>query len=407
MRAIYERCCGLDVHKKTVVACLLTPEGQQTRTFGTMTADLLQLRAWLQAAAVTHVAMESTGVYWKPIYNVLEDQGMELLVVNARHVKAVPGRKTDVKDAEWLADLLRHGLLKASFIPDREHRERRELVRHRRTLIEQRAHVVQRIQKLLEGANIKLSDVASDVLGVSGRAMLEALAEGEQDAAAMAGLAKTGLRNKIPELERALTGSFGPHQRFMLQSHFRVLETLEAEIKALDQEVAERMRPFQIALDRLDEIPGIGPRSPEQILAEVGTDMSRFPTSAHFASWARICPSNNESAGKRKNSSIGGGNRWLRNALLEAAWSVTHRRQPNFFTARYHRIGARRGKKRAAIAVAHSLRVAIYHLLKDGTVFQDLGPNHFERRNHDAVLRRSLRRLEQLGYRVTLEEASA
>ena len=407
MRAIYERCCGLDVHKKTVVACVLTPSGQETRTFGTMTADLLELRAWLQGEGVTHVAMESTGVYWKPVFNLLEDQGMQLLVVNARHVKAVPGRKTDVKDAEWLADLLRHGLLKASFIPNREQRELRELVRYRRTVIEQRAHVVQRIQKLLEGANIKLSDVTSDVMGVSGRAMLNALAAGVDDAPAMAGLAKTALRNKIPELERALTGSFGSHQRFMLRSQFQLLEALEVQIASLDEEVAERMRPFQVHLDRLDEIPGIGTRSAQQILAEVGTDMTRFPTSAHFASWARVCPGNNESAGKRRNSSVGGGNRWLRNALLEAAWSVSHRRQLNFFTARYHRIGARRGKRRAAIAVAHSLLVAVYHLLRDGTVFQDLGADHFERRNREAVTRRSLRRLEQLGYKVTLEEATA
>lgn len=407
MRTIYERCCGLDVHKKTVVACVLTRASQQTRTFGTMTPDLLQLREWLQSEGVTHVAMESTGVYWKPVFNLLEDQGMELMVVNARHVKAVPGRKTDVKDAEWLADLLRHGLLKASFIPNREQRELRELVRYRRTVIEQRAHVVQRIQKLLEGANIKLGDVTSDVMGVSGRAMLTALATADQDARTLAGMAKTALRRKIPELERALTGSFGPHQRFMLRSQFQLLEALEAQIASLDDEVAQRMRPLQAALDHLDEIPGIGVRAAQQIIAEVGTDMTRFPTSAHFASWARICPGNNESAGKRRNSSIGGGNRWLRNALLEAAWTVSHSRRQTFFTARHRRIAARRGNKRAAIASAHSLLVAIYHMLRDGTVFQDLGPMHFEKLNREAVTRRSLRRLEQLGYRVTLEEATA
>ena len=407
MRTIYERCCGLDVHKKTVVACVLTPASQRTRTFGTMTPDLLQLREWVQSEGVTHVAMESTGVYWKPVFNLLEDQGMELMVVNARHVKAVPGRKTDVKDAEWLADLLRHGLLKASFIPNREQRELRELVRYRRTVIEQRAHVVQRIQKLLEGANIKLGDVTSDVMGVSGRAMLTALAAADQDARTLAGMAKTALRRKIPELERALTGSFGPHQRFMLRSQFQLLEALEAQIASLDDEVAQRMRPLQAALDHLDEIPGIGVRAAQQIIAEVGTDMTRFPTSAHFASWARICPGNNESAGKRRNSSIGGGNRWLRNALLEAAWTVSHSRRQTFFTARHRRIAARRGNKRAAVASAHSLLVAIYHMLRDGTVFQDLGPMHFEKLNREAVTRRSLRRLEQLGYRVTLEEATA
>ena len=407
MRAIYERCCGLDVHKKSVVACRITPEGSQIRTFGTMTDELLRLREWLLEAGVTHVAMESSGVYWKPVYNLLEDQGMELLVVNARHVKAVPGRKTDVKDAEWLAELLQHGLLKASFIPDRESRERRELVRYRRSVVEQRAHLIQRMQKLLEGANIKLGDVASDVMGVSGRAMLQALAAGVDEPAAVAGLAKNALRKKIPELERALTGSVGHHQRFLLQSQFHLLESLEAEIAALDQEVAERMRPFQVALERLDEIPGIGRRSAEQILVETGTDMSRFPSAAHFTSWARICPGNNQSAGKRRNTSIGGGNRWLRTALLEAAWTLSHSRKPTFFTARYRRLARRLGNKRAAVAIAHSLLVAVYHLLKDGVVFQDLGPDHFHRQSRDAVLRRSIHRLETLGYKVTVEAMTA
>jgi len=407
VRPIYERCCGLDVHKKTVVACRLTPEDSQTRTFGTMTDELIRLREWLLEAGVTHVAMESTGVYWKPVFNLLEEHGMELLVVNARHVKAVPGRKTDVKDAEWLAELLQHGLLKASFIPDRESRERRELVRYRRSLVEQRAHLVQRVQKLLEGANIKLGDVASDVMGVSGRAMLQALAEGVEDPAAVAGMAKTALRSKIPELERALTGSVRHHQRFLLRSQFRLLESIEAEIASLDEEVAERMRPFQVAIERLDEIPGIGRRAAEQLLVETGVDMSRFPTSAHFASWARICPGNNESAGKRQHASVGAGNRWLRNALLEAAWTVSHSRKQTFFTARYRRIAARRGKKRAAIALAHSLLLAVYHVLKDGVVFQDLGPAHFERRNRDAIVRRSLHRLEALGYKVTVEAMTA
>lgn len=407
MRPIYERCCGLDVHKKTVVACLLTPEGVQTRTFGTMTDELVRLREWLLTAGVTHVAMESSGVYWKPVYNLLEDQGMELLVVNARHVKAVPGRKTDVKDAEWLAELLQHGLLKASFIPDRESRERRELVRYRRSLVEQRAHLVQRMQKLLEGANIKLGDVATDVMGASGRAMLHALAEGVDDPAAVAGLAKAALRSKIPELERALTGSVGYHQRFLLRSQFRLLESLETELAALDEEVAVRMRPFQVALERLDEIPGLGRRAAQQILVETGVDLARFPTAAHFASWARVCPGNDESAGKRRNTAIGGGNRWLRSALLEAAWTVSHSRKPTFFTARYRRLAARRGKKRAVIAVAHSLLVAIYRVLKDGLVFQDLGATHFERQNRDAIVRRSLHRLEMLGYRVTVEATPA
>src|SRR6266478_5991374 len=299
MRPIYERCCGLDVHKKTVVACRITPEATQTRTFGTMTDELVRLREWLLAADVTHVAMESSGVYWKPVYNLLEEQGMELLVVNARHVKAVPGRKTDVKDAEWLAELLQHGLLKASFIPDRESRERRELVRYRGSVVEQRAHLIQRMQKLLEGANIKLGDVASDVMGVSGRAMLQALAEGVDDPAAVAGLAKNALRHKLPELERALTGTVRQHQRFLLRSQFRLLESLETEIAALDEEVAQRMRPFQVALERLDEIPGLGLRAAQQVLVETGVDMGRFmtqPTSSPGPACVRATTSRRESA---------------------------------------------------------------------------------------------------------------
>jgi transposase len=403
MRVIYERCCGLDVHKKSVVACVLTPEGQQTRTFGTMTADLLELLSWLKAEGVSHVAMESTGVFWKPVYNLLEDQGLELLVVNARHVKAVPGRKTDVKDAEWLADLLRHGLLRASFIPKRGDRELRELVRYRQGVVEQRAHLVQRIQKVLEGANLKLSVVASDVVGVSGRAMLEALIEGQSDPRLLAGMAKARLRSKRPQLERALEGSLGPHQRFLLRSQLRLLDSLDAELEALDAEVAERMRPLEAALALLDEIPGIGRRLAETILAETGTDMSRFPSSAHFASWAKISPGNNQSAGRRRKASIGGGNRWLRTALVEAARSTVRTRQASFFKARYRRLAGRRPEKQALVAVAHSLLTAVYHLLRDGTHFCDLGPTDWERRNRDRVVHRAVRRLEGLGYEVRLE----
>src|SRR5207245_3441750 len=295
MQVVHERCAGLDVHKRAVVVCVLVPEGREVRTFGTMTRELMEMVDWLLGKGVTHVAMESSGVYWRPLFNLLEGRGVELLVVNARHVKAVPGRKTDVKDAEWLAELLQHGLLKASFIPDRESRERRELVRYRRSLVEQRAHLIQRMQKLLEGANIKLGDVASDVMGVSGRAMLQALAEGVDDPAAVAGLAKNALRHKIPELERALTGTVRQHQRFLLRSQFHLLESLETEIAALDEEVAQRMRPFQVALERLDEIPGMGLRVAQPVLVETGPDMSRFPTVPHFAPWPPMCPVNNES----------------------------------------------------------------------------------------------------------------
>ena len=406
MQVVHERCCGLDVHKKTVVACVLTSSGREVRTFGTVTRELLRLADWLHEEKVSHVAMESTGVYWKPVYNLLEDQGIELMVVNAQHMKALPGRKTDVKDAEWIADLLRHGLLRASFIPDRGQRELRELVRYRRRLIEQRADVVRRLQKVLEGANIKLGDVASDVMGVSGRAMLRALAEGRDDPSELSQLAKTSLRKKKAELGLALEGSVGAHQRFMLLRQLHEVEFLEGEIEAMNVEVEARMRPFDAAIAHIDEITGLGRRSAEAIIAEIGVDMSRFPTDKHIASWARLCPGNNESAGKRRSGWTGRGNPWLRTTMVEAAWAAS--RSPNgYFGALYRHLAARRGKKRAIVAVAHALLIAIYHMLKDGTAYEDLGHDHFDRINREALVRRSVRRLERLGFAVSIKEAVA
>lgn len=409
MEAVHERCCGLDVHKKTVVACVLTPKRRETRTFGTMTRDLLALADWLESEQVSHVAMESTGVYWMPVFNLLEGHSFELLVVNARHVKAVPGRKTDVKDAEWLAELLRHGLLKASFVPERPHRELRELVRYRRTLIQERARHVTRIQKLLEGANIKLADVASSVVGKSARAMLKELSEGNRDIDAMADLAESNLRAKKPLLKEALTGSFGPHQEFMLQSQLSLVEGLEAEIDIVSAEIESRMRPFAAAVALIDEIPGIGQHAAEQILAETGFDMSRFPTPEAFASWARVCPGNKQSGGRRHNATTGQGNPWLRSALIEAALGAVRagRAKPNFFSARYARLAAHRGSRKAAMAVAHSILIAIYHQLRDGTKFEDLGPSHWDEHHREAVARRSVERLQRLGYSVTIAEAIA
>jgi transposase len=405
MQVVHERCCGLDVHKKTVVACVLTNEGRQVRTFGTVTRELLRLGDWLGEEGVSHLAMESTGVYWKPVYNLLEGLGIELLVVNAQHMKQVPGRKTDVKDAEWIADLLRHGLLRASFIPNRDQRELRELVRYRRTLVNQRSDVARRLQKVLEGANIKLGDVASDVLGVSGRAMLRALVEGQQDAEELAQLAKTRLRRKKDDLKLALDGSVGGHQRFMLGHLLHEVEFFEREIEAMNAEIEIRMRPFDAAIEHLDAIPGVGRRSAEAILAEIGTDMSRFPTHKQLASWAKLCPGNNESAGKRRSGWTGHGNSWLRTTLVEAAWAAA--RTPNtYLSALYRRLAAKLGKNRAIVAVAHSLLVAIYHMLKDGTTYQDLGAGHFDRINHEALVRRNVRRLEQLGYKVAIEAAA-
>lgn len=404
MEIVYERSCGLDVHKKKVVACVITPEGRDIRTFGTMTRELLELADWLMDKRVTHVAMESSGVYWKPVYNLLEGLGLTVLVVNAYHIKAVPGRKTDVKDAEWIADLLRHGLVRGSYIPDRPQRELRELVRHRRSLIQQRAQVVNRIQKVLEGANIKLSNVAADIVGMSGRAMLEALVAGTQDQQAIANLARGRMRKKLPALEEALHGHIGPHQRLLLGSQLRQIDLLDQEINVMDREVAERLRPFDDAINRLDGIPGMGRRIAEEVLAEIGTDMSRFPTQAHLSSWARLCPGNNVSAGKRKSGRTGHGNPWLRAALVEAAWGAAHTRN-TYLSALYRRLAARRGGKRAVVAVAHSILVIVYFLLRDGASYQDLGTNYFDERDREGSVRRAVGRIERLGFKVTLEVA--
>jgi transposase len=404
MDVIYERCCGLDVHKKTVVACAFTPEGRQTRTFGTMTRDLLRLGDWLESKGVSHVAMESTGVFWKPIYNVLEGLDLTLLVVNAQQIKAVPGRKTDVKDAEWIADLLRHGLLRASYIPDRSQRELQEVVRHRRGLIRQRSQVVNRIQKGLEGANIKLASVISNVVGLSGRAILDAVVAGTDDPQALANLAQGKLQAKREQLAVALEGRVGAHQRFLLQSQLRHLDFLDEEIERVSREIAERCRPFEGVIERLDTIPGVGPRIAEELVVALGTDLSRFPTARHLASWARLCPGNNESAGKRRGGSTGHGNPWLREMLVEAAWGASHTRN-TYLAAQYRRLAARRGAKRAALAVAHTILVIAYHIIRDGTVYEDLGSNYFDERDRELTIKRSVRRLERLGCKVSLEAA--
>jgi transposase len=324
MEVVYERCCGLDVHKQSVVACRIVPgpDGRprkQVRTFGTMTADLLELADWLTTAAITHMAMESTGVYWKPIWNLLEGS-FELVLANARHIKAVPGRKTDVRDCEWIADLLRHGLLRSSFVPDRAQRELRELTRYRTSLVRERTAEANRLQKTLEGANIKLAVVATDILGVSGRAMLAALVDGATDTAAMADLAKGRLREKIPHLEQALAGRFGSHQRFMVAQQLAHLDFLDEAIAKVSTEVAERVREHEPAIAHLDTIPGIGRYVAEALVAEIGTDMMRFPTANHLASWAGMCPGNNESAGKRRSGKTRKGSPWLRSLLIQAAW---------------------------------------------------------------------------------------
>lgn len=405
MQVVHERCCGLDVHKRQVTACLLTPDGRALRTFGTTTPELRALVRWLAAHHCVVVAMESTGVFWKPLVNVLEAAGLEPLVVNAQHIKAVPGRKTDVKDAEWLADLTRHGLIRPSFIPDRAQRERQELARYRRSLVEERAREANRIQKVLEGANIKLASVVSNVLGVSGRAMLEALAAGTTEAGALAALAQPRLHATRAALEAALEGCVGDHQRLLLRTQLRHVAFLDAEIVRLEQELAERLRPCAAALARLDAIPGVSQRIAQDVLVVLGTDLGRFPTAGHLASWAQLCPSLDESAGKRRAGPTGHGNSLLRTALTEAAWAASHTRG-TYLAAQFHRLAVKRGKKRAIIAVAHSLLVISYHLLRDGTEYQELGGDYFEQRSKDAIVRRSVSRLEQLGYTVTVEPAA-
>jgi len=480
MDVLYERCCGLDVHKKTVVACLITLTAtrqwhKETRTFRTVTSELLSLLDWLKAADCTHVAMESTGVYWKPIYNLLEGQ-MELLVVNAQHIKAVPGRKTDMNDAQWLARLLQLGLLKPSYIPSAPQRELRELTRHRTSVIEERARTVNRLQKTLEDTNIKLGDVISDVLGKSGRAMLEAIRDGEQDAKKLAALGLGRVRANQEELEKALQGHITAHHRFMLSEHLCRIDELDAAIRRVTQEIRRRMSPpdppseeessglpdsqteplpepvedegsplpqseevseeqpedqseplpepvedegsplpqgavsqkpltFQQAIQLVDAIPGINVRAAQGILAETGLNMEQFPSSKHFASWIGVCPGQNESAGKRKSGKTRNGNPALRTLLVQAAHAAAHCNN-SYLAAQYRRIASRGGPKKAAMAVAHSIAVIIYHILRDQTTYEDLGSNYFDERDRQHIEKRLVRRLQRLGYQVELQPTS-
>lgn len=407
MKQLYERCAGMDVHKKTVTVCAVTPEKTETITFLTMTGHLEKMADWLEELGIRHVAMESTGVYWKPLYNLLESRecGFEIVLVNAHHVKHVPGRKTDVKDAEWLAQLMQHGLLTASYVPSREQRELRELVRYRRSLIEEQTREVNRIQKVLEGANIKLGDVATDVLGKSGRAMLTAMVNGEDDSAVLADMARGRLRNKLEQLTEALHGVMGEHQRMILKIQLERIASLESHIEALDQEVAERMRPFDKLIARLDDIPGVGRRTCEEILAEIGIDMSRFPTSRNLASWAGMCPGNNASAGKRKSGKRAPGNPHLRRALIQAAHAAARTRN-TYLSALFRRISSRRGAKRAAVAVGHSILVTIYHMINDGSVYDEMGAAYLDSLNEKNTVRKAVKRLESLGYTVSLKHST-
>ncbi|WP_078548540.1 IS110 family RNA-guided transposase [Litchfieldia alkalitelluris] len=400
MQIISKYVCGMDVHKKSITACILTPKSKEVRTFGTMTDDLLLLVDWIQSNKCTHVAMESTGVYWKPIYNLLElEPSLQTYVVNAQHIKQVPGRKTDVKDAEWIADLLKHGLLKPSFIPDREQRELRELVRYRRSLIDERAREANRIQKVLEGANIKLSSVATDILGVSGRLMLRQLIKGETNPSLLAELAKKQLRKKMDLLERSLKGLIGPHQKFLLKGQLDHIEYLEKQIEMLDLEIKERLKEYKDEIELLDSIPGIAIQTAQHIIAEIGPDLSRFPSAAHLAAWAGMAPGQNESAGKKKTARTRDGNKYLRSALIESASSAT-RKKDCYLAAKYQRLKRRRGTNKAKVAIAHQILVIAYHLLTRKESYKELGSNYYSEKALEVKKKKAIKHLTNLGYEI-------
>jgi len=405
MRVLHERCCGLDIHKKFVVACLLEtdPDGtirKDIRTYSTMTNDLLALCAWLGAEHCTHVVMESTASFWRPIYNLPEGH-VELLVVNAYHVKAVPGRKTDVKDAEWLADLLRHGLVRASFIPSPVQRHQRDLTRYRIHLIEERARLTNRLQVVLEDANIKLAAVVTDVRGVSARAILQALLGGETDSHILAELARGRLRAKRELLAQAVVGRFAPHHAFLVSEQLAQLDYLEEAIARVSAEIEQQLAAEGEAVALLDSIPGVSLRTAQVLIAELGSDLSRFPSAQHLASWAGMCPGNAQSGGRRLSGRTRTGNAWLRRTLVEIA-HVAAKTKDTYLAAQYRRIAARRGKKRALIAVGHSVLVMIYHILTKRVPYHELGAQYFDERERDHVQQRLVHRLERLGYAVTL-----
>ena len=441
MEVLYTHCAGLDVHKKTVVVCCLTPgkDGtpqRQIRTFSTMTRDLLQLSDWLSSLGVTHVAMEATGEFWKPVHTILEAT-FTVLVVNAHHIKNVPGRKTDIKDAEWIADLLRHGLLRASFIPPLPQRDLRDLTRQRTNLVQDRVTVVNRLQKVLEWANLKLTSVATDITGVSARAMLQAIVTGEADPTVLADLAHGRMRSKRAALEQALTGRLREHHRYLLAQQLLHLDFLDEQIEEVDQQIARMIAPeppvqeppadsagagplaerategageagagsvmsWAEAVALLDTIPGVGRLAAEQIVAEIGTDMGRFGSAAHLASWAKVCPGNDESAGKRRSAKIGQGNRWLRSVLVQAAWAAVKVKESHL-AAVYHRLAGRRGAKRAIMAVAHRILVAAYYMLRDQEPYREPGAPPADEQRKANLLSRMLKRIEKLGYSVSLE----
>jgi transposase len=409
MDVVHRCCCGLDVHKDTVTACVAWAEStgkkrHEKRQFGTATRELLALADWLRGCGVTHVAMESTGVYWKPVWHILEGS-FELLLVNAQHVKAIPGKKTDRRDSGWLAELLQHGLLKSSFVPPAPIAELRDLTRYRVTLCQECNRFANRIQKVLEDANVKLASVATDPLGASGRAMLKALIAGEEDPTKLAALARGLLRRKIPALQAALEGRVTAHHRFLLQELLDHLEFVEAKIVRLETTIENRLRPFEDTVRRLCTIPGVDRVSAWGIISEIGLTMDQFSDARHLASWAGLCPGNWESAGKRTSGRIRKGSAWLRRHLCQCAWAVSTKRH-TYLSALFRRLAARRGVKRASVAVAHAIVTIAYHIIRDGTVYRDLGPDYFDTLDPARLKRKLIKRLEGLGFHVTLAAQS-
>jgi transposase len=401
MEVLYPRCAGLDVHKDTVVACVrLVEDGtvhREVRTFSTTTPGLLALSVWLGEQGCTHVAMEATGVYWKPVWHVLSDGDFSLILANAAHVKNVPGRKTDVNDAEWLAELLAHGLIRSSFVPPAPIQDLRALLRTRKQLVREQSSHIQRIQKTLESANIKLASVLTDILGVSGRAILEAMIAGEADPDQLLGLVQRGVKAPREQLRAALTGRITQRHRFLLQLHLQQIDTLQCAITAIDQEVDRDIAPFRAAVRLLRSIPGISDLSAEVIVSEIGIDMSRFPTAGHLLSWAGLCPGQNESAGKRRSTRMRKGAPWLKTSMVQCAWAAV-RKKASYPQAQFQRLRQRRGPKKAICAVAASLLTAAYHMLRDGTVYQDLGADHFRKSTPEAHAKRLARQIAKLGF---------
>ena len=409
MEVLYPRCAGLDVHKETVVACTRVVTGgrveTEVRTFATTTAGLLALSDWLSAHGCTHVAMESTGVYWKPVWHVLADS-FELVLANAGHVRNVPGRKSDVNDAMWLADLLAHGLLRSSFVPPPAVQELRDLTRTRKQLVRALGQHVQRIEKVLEDANLKLTGVLNDVVGASGRRMLDALIAGETDPAALAALASPRVKASRTELCEALRGRVTPHHRFLLREHLAMIDHLRERIAVFDAQIGAALEPFRAAAGRLVSIPGVSEVTAQVIVAEIGIDMSRFPTVGHLISWAGLCPRMDESAGKRRSTRIRKGAPWLKTVLVQCAWAAT-RAKGTYLQAQFRRLKGRRGAMKAIVAVAASILTAAYHMLRDGVPYRELGPTYFDRRDKAALAQRLARRIKDLGYDVQLNAAAA